>query len=128
MNAHNFFLLGLVSQTCAAKRTAGLLHILQVLLHPFNIFEAQFCRDNFHITDGVDISLNVNDVGVIEGTDHLEDTVDRADVGQESITEASSSRGTLDSLLVRPGIRIVKNTHSSEAGNIDASQCCRNTR
>ncbi len=95
MNAHNFFLLGLVSQTCAAKRTAGLLHILQVLLHPFNIFEAQFCRDNFHITDGVDISLNVNDVGVIEGTDHLEDTIDGANVGQESITEASSSGGTL---------------------------------
>ena len=85
-----FLLLGFVCQTCAAKSTTSLLQTFQMLLHPFNILEPEFCRDNFHVTDGVDVSLDVDNVGIVEGTNHLEDTIDGTDVGQEGITKAST--------------------------------------
>ena len=56
-----------------------------MLLYPFYVLQTKLCLDNFHVTNGIDLSFDVNDFRVVEGTYDLEDTIDSADVRQESI-------------------------------------------
>lgn len=75
--------------------TAGLLlQVLESLLDELDILDTELLADDFEITDGVDITLDVNDLGIIETSDDLEDGIDGANVRQESVTETSTSRGT----------------------------------
>lgn len=71
-----------------------LLKTLKVLVDELHILDAQLLRDDLEITDGVDVTLDVDDLGVVEATDDLEDGVDGADVRQEGIAETGTGGGT----------------------------------
>ena len=66
-----------------------------MLLDPLDVLETKLGVDDLHVTDGVDVSLYVDDFGVVKCTDHLEDTIDGAYMGQESVTETGTSGCTL---------------------------------
>lgn len=82
-----------------------LLETLNLLLNPLNVLETELGRDDLHVTDGVDVTLDMDNLGVIESTDDLEDTVDGTDVRQESVAETSTGRST-----------------GGQTGNVDAGQ------
>ena len=66
--------------------TAGLLLVvLEGLLGELDILDAELFADDLEITDGIDITLDVDDLGIVEATDDLEDGVDGANVGQERV-------------------------------------------
>lgn len=75
--------------------TAGLLlQVLKGLLDELDILDTELLADDLEITDGIDITLDVDNFGIIETSDDLEDGIDGANVGQESVSETSTSRGT----------------------------------
>lgn len=75
--------------------TAGLLlQGIEGLLDELDILDAQLLADNVQVTGRVDITLDVNNLGIIEAANHLEDGIDSANVGQERVTKTSTSRGT----------------------------------
>lgn len=92
---YDLFLPCFLCQTVTAETPASLLETLQSLLRPLDIFESEFGLDDLHIADRIDVALDVGDLGVIKGTDHLEDPINSANVGQEGISEACSGGGTL---------------------------------
>ena len=92
---HNFLLLGLVGKTCAAQGAATALETIEMLLHPLNILQTELGLDDLHVTQWVDVALYVDDFGIVKRTDHLEDTVDRAYMGQEGVTETRAGRRAL---------------------------------
>lgn len=51
-----------------------------MFLNPLDILQAKFGLDDFHVTDRVDIALDVDDIGVIERPDNLENTIYRTDM------------------------------------------------
>lgn len=71
-----------------------LLVVLERLLRELKILDAQLLVDDLQVTDGVDITLDVDDLGVIEATYHLEDGIDGSDVRQESVTETGTGGST----------------------------------
>lgn len=75
--------------------TAGLLvQSLVRLLDELDILDAQLLADDGQITAGVDVTLNVDDLGIVETTHDLEDGIDGADVRQESVTQTGTGGGT----------------------------------
>jgi hypothetical protein len=75
--------------------TAGLLLVvLERLLSELDVLDAQLVADDLQVTDGVDVTLNVNDLSIVEATHDLEDGIDGANVGQERVSETSTSRST----------------------------------
>lgn len=75
--------------------TLGLLvQVLEGLLDELDILDAQLLADDGQITDGVDITLDVNDLRIIETTDDLEDGIDGANVRQKGVTETGTGGGT----------------------------------
>ena len=84
---HDFLFPGLVCQTGASERPTSLLQTVQMLLDPFDILQPKLGLDDLHISQRVDITLDVDDFIVIESTDDLEDTIDGTDVGQELIAQ-----------------------------------------
>ena len=96
MEAHDFLLLGLVRQTAATEIATRLFQVVQSLFNPLDILEAEFGLDDFHVADGVDITLDVDDFCVVKSTNDLEYPSDGADMRQEGITKTGSSRSTLD--------------------------------
>lgn len=89
-----FLLLELLHLKGLTATTGLLLQVLESLLCEFDILDTELLADNLEITDGVDITLDVDNLGIIETSDDLEDGIDGANVGQESVTETSTSRGT----------------------------------
>lgn len=57
-----------------------LLLVLKGLLDELDILQSEFLADDVQITSGVDITLDVNDLGIIEATNDLEDGIDSANV------------------------------------------------
>src|SRR5690606_28230020 len=53
----------------------------------------QFGVDGFDVADGVDRSLDVGDVGILEAADDVQDGVDIANVGKEFVTQSFPHRG-----------------------------------
>lgn len=51
-----------------------------MFLYPFDILEPEFCLDDFHVTEWVNIALYVNDFRIVKATDDLEDTIYGTDV------------------------------------------------
>lgn len=94
LNGGNLLLSGFVGQTDTSQVPRKLLQPLQLFLHPFDILQSELGGDDLHISQWINISLDVDDLGVVECSDALEDTVDSTDVGQESVSETSSGRGT----------------------------------
>lgn len=61
--------------------TASLLgQALESLLDELDILDAKLLADDSQITNGVDITLDVDNLGIIEATNHLEDGIDGTDV------------------------------------------------
>jgi hypothetical protein len=67
-----------------------LLLVLESLFSELDILESELLADDVKITGGVHVTLNVNDLGVIEATDDLEDSIDSANVGQESVSKTGT--------------------------------------
>lgn len=90
----SFLLLELLHLEGLTATTSLLLQVLEGLLDELDILDAELLADNLEIADGVDITLDVDNLGIVETSDDLEDGIDGADVRQESVTETSTSRGT----------------------------------
>lgn len=72
----------------------GLLDELLVrLLDELNVLDAQLLTDDVEITNWVDVTLDVDDLGVVETPHDLEDGIDGADVRQEGITKTGTGGG-----------------------------------
>lgn len=73
----------------------GLLDIVLVgLLSELNVLDAQLLADNVQITDRINVTLDVDNLSIVEATNDLEDGIDGTDVRQEGVTQTSTSRGT----------------------------------
>jgi hypothetical protein len=68
--------------------------LLKGLLDELNVLETELLADDVQVTDGVDITLDVNDLGIVEASNDLENGIDSADVRQEGVTKTSTGRGT----------------------------------
>jgi hypothetical protein len=79
---------GLATTSCLLDK------VLESLLCELNVLETELLADDVQVTDGVDITLDVDDLSVVEAAHNLEDGVDGANVRQESVTKTSTSRGT----------------------------------
>jgi hypothetical protein len=66
-----------------------------VLLHPFDIFEAKFVLNDFHVAHRVDVSFHMDDFGIIESANDLEDSVNRPYMRKERVSEPSTCRRAL---------------------------------
>jgi hypothetical protein len=64
------------------------------LLDELNVFQAQLLGDDVQVTDGVNVTLDVDNLGIVEASDDLEDGIDGADMRQEGVTETSTSGST----------------------------------
>jgi hypothetical protein len=74
---------------------AGFLdELFERLLDELNVLEAQLLGNDVQIAERVDVTLDVNDLGIVEAADDLEDGIDCANVGQEGISETGTSRRT----------------------------------
>lgn len=67
-----------------------LLLVLEGLLNELNVLESQLLADDIEITCWVDITLDVDNLGIIEATNDLEDGIDGANVRQEGVAETGS--------------------------------------
>jgi hypothetical protein len=79
----------LVLQAISARASLLLLG-LESLLNELNVLEPQLFADDVQISRGVDITLDVNDLCIIEAAHNLEDGIDGTDVGQERISKTST--------------------------------------
>jgi hypothetical protein len=76
-----FFLLELLDLKTLTSSPRQLLVVLERLLGELDVFDAQLLADDGKITNWVDIAFNVNNFGIIETSDYLEDSIDCSDVG-----------------------------------------------
>jgi hypothetical protein len=67
------------------------LQSIELFLNELGILYPQFTLNNLKISDWVNVTLNVDDFGIIEASNDLEDCIYGTDVGQESIAETSTS-------------------------------------
>ena len=74
--------------------TSLLLQVLKSLLNKLDILDPQFLVDDVQIPLGVDVTLDVNDLSIIEAPNDLEDGIDGTDVRQESVTQTSTGGST----------------------------------
>ena len=75
MMTYDCVLLRLVCQAGIAEGASGALQTVEMLLYPLDVLEAELGLDNLHVTDRIDVALYVDDLGIIESTHNLEDTV-----------------------------------------------------
>lgn len=67
-----------------------LLLVLERLLDELDILEPQLLTDDVKITGRVDVTLDVDNLGIVETPHNLEDGIDSADVRQEGIAETGT--------------------------------------
>lgn len=88
----------LLAQLLHLQRLSTALRLLrqafQSLLNELNILDTELLADDVQVTRGVDVTLDVDNFSIIEATHNLEDGIDGTNVGQESVTETSTGRGT----------------------------------
>lgn len=76
----------------ALPTLAGLLLlVLESLLDELNVLQPQLLADDVKIANGVDITLDVDNLGIVKTPDDLEDGIDGANVRQEGIAETGTS-------------------------------------
>lgn len=71
-----------------------LLLVLEGLLYELDILQPELLADDIEVAGGVDVSLDVDDLGIVETPHDLEDGVDGADVRQEGIPETGTGGST----------------------------------
>lgn len=94
LSSGGLFFLELLHLQGLTTTASLLLEGIEGLLNKLDILDAQLLADDVQVTSRVDITLNVNDLGIIEAANHLEDGIDSANVRQERVTKTSTSRGT----------------------------------
>lgn len=60
--------------------SGDLLLVLKSLLHKLHILESQLLGNDVEVTGGVHVTLDVDDLGIVEATNDLEDSIDRTNV------------------------------------------------
>ncbi len=70
------------------------LDIFQRLLGELDVLDTQFLADDIKISDRVNVALDVDDLGIVEASNDLEDGIDRSNVRQESVAETRTGRRT----------------------------------
>ena len=90
LDGRDLLLARLVGEGVASEGAAGFLEAIEVFLDPLDVLKPELGRDDVHVAARVDVALDVDDLGVIEGTDDLEDTIDGTDVRQEGVSKAST--------------------------------------
>lgn len=83
----------LLLQTLAAL-SSDLLLGLESLLHELHILEPQLLGNDVQVTGGVHVTLNMNDLSIVEAADDLEDGIDGTNVGKEGVAQTSTSGRT----------------------------------
>lgn len=83
---------GLLLLQTLATHAGLLLLVLEGLLDELNVLQTQLLADNVQISRGVDITLDVDNLSVVEASYDLEDGVDGANVRQERVAETSTGR------------------------------------
>ena len=66
------------------------LQSLELFLNELGILDPQFTLNDLKISDWVNIALDMNNFGIIEASNDLEDSIYGTDVGQECIAEAGT--------------------------------------
>jgi hypothetical protein len=89
-----FLLLELLDLKTLATPPSQLLHGLECLFGELDILDSQLLTDDGQIPNWVNVALNVDNLGVVEATDNLEDGINGTDVRQESISETGTSRSS----------------------------------
>ena len=104
---YNFFLPGFVRKGGVAKTSTALFEAIYLLLYPFDVLETKFVLDDFHVAHGVNVTLHVDDFGIVESADYLEDAVDRTYMREECVSKPGTCRCALGSisLLSHGGFR-----------------------
>lgn len=67
----------------------------ETCLDGLKVFYLEFVVYDLHVAHGVDGCVDVGDVVVVEASEHVEDCVGLADVGEEFVAESFTFRGTL---------------------------------
>lgn len=95
-HSHIFFLLGLISGITTVSETLDIsLSLSNLLLQELLILQTEFLTNDFDITKGIKFTFNVDDIGLIESTDNVIDSINSLDMGQESISQTSTGSSTL---------------------------------
>ena len=90
LDRRNLFLTSLVGEGGVSEGATRLLKAIKVFLDPLDVFETELGGNDIHVAAGVDVAFDVDDLRVVEGADDLEDTVDGADMGEESVSETGT--------------------------------------
>ena len=69
-----------------------------MLLYPFDVLETKFVLDDLHVAHGVDIPLHMDDLGIVESANDLEDAIDGTYVREECVSKPGPCRCTLGSI------------------------------
>jgi hypothetical protein len=85
---------GLLELQTLTTHAGLLLLVLKSLLDELDILEPQLLLDNVEITSGVDITLDVNNLSIVEATNNLEDGIDGTNVRKEGVAETGTSGRT----------------------------------
>ena len=87
-------LLHLLHLQALATPSGVLDELLMRLLNELDVLDTELLADDVEIADGINITLNVDDLSIVEASHNLEDGVDGSDVRQEGVAKPSSGRGT----------------------------------
>lgn len=90
----SFFLTQLLHLQGLTTTTRLLLQVLQSLLNELNIFDPQFLVDDSQIPNRVNVTLNVDDLSIVETPNDLENGIDSTNVRQERVTQTGTGGGT----------------------------------
>ena len=83
-----FFCLLLLETLAALARLLFL--VFEGLFDELNVFEPELFADDVKVASGVYISLDMDNLRIVETPHYLEDGVDSADVRQESVAKTRS--------------------------------------
>lgn len=84
----SLLLLQLLHLQALATSSCLLGEILFCLFHKLDVFYPQLFGDDVQISSWVDIALDVGDLGVVETSYNLEDSIDCSNMREESISQA----------------------------------------
>eukprot|EP00128_Syssomonas_multiformis_P014504 Colp12_sorted_trinity150504_noHs@17265 len=87
------FKLSLESLITGAAALTG--HRVDLVLSELNILKKELVVDDLKIADGINTTLDVGDILLLESTANMENTIDALNVRQESVTKTLTLRGTL---------------------------------
>lgn len=88
----SLLLLELLHLECLTSSTSLLDQVLMCFFDKLNVLDPQLLTDDVQVTRRVDVTLDVDDLGVVETPHHLKNGVHGANMRQESIAETRTGR------------------------------------